>query len=101
MRIPNVRLGCTFLPRVRTAAVLANPPNPSFLRPNAALSLRRNLCYTVRKSAEGGLSYGTQMGICRVLWNVHVKNDLENCGDNEVVQQIPDIRFNTPELFVE
>lgn len=33
--------------------------------------------------------------------NVHVKNDLENCGDNEVVQQIPDIRFNTPELFVE
>lgn len=35
------------------------------------------------------------------LGNVHVKNDLENCGDNEVVQQIPDIRFNTPELFVE
>ena len=31
-------------PRVRTAAVLANPPNPSFLRLNAALSLRRNLC---------------------------------------------------------
>ena len=32
--------------------------------------------------------------------NVKVKNDLENCSDNEVVQQIPDIRFNTPELFV-
>lgn len=32
--------------------------------------------------------------------NVKVKNDLENCNDNEVVQQIPDIRFNTPELFV-
>lgn len=33
--------------------------------------------------------------------NVRVKNDLENCGDNEVIQQIPDIRFNTPELFID
>lgn len=33
--------------------------------------------------------------------NVRVKNDLENCGDNEVAQQIPDIRFNTPELFID
>lgn len=33
--------------------------------------------------------------------NVRIKNALENCGDNEVVQQIPDIRFNTPELFID
>lgn len=33
--------------------------------------------------------------------NVRVKNDLENCGDIEAVQQIPDIRFNTPELFID
>lgn len=33
--------------------MLAILSNPNFLRPNAALSLRRNLCYTVRKSAAG------------------------------------------------
>ena len=33
--------------------------------------------------------------------NVRIKNALENCGDNEVAQQIPDIRFNTPELFID
>ena len=47
--------------------MLAILSNPSFLRPNAALSLRRNLCYTVRKSAEGGLIHGAQTGICRVF----------------------------------
>ena len=56
--------------------MLANPPNLSFLRPNAALSLRRNLCYTVRKSVEGGLSYGTQTGICRVLHAVRRKKPI-------------------------
>lgn len=64
------------MPCVRTPAVLANPPNPSFLRPNAALSLRRNLCYTVRKSAEGGLAYGAQTGICRVLHAVRRKKPI-------------------------
>ena len=33
--------------------------------------------------------------------NVHIKNSLEQCGDAEVVRQIPDIRFNTPELFID
>lgn len=33
--------------------------------------------------------------------NVRVKNSLESCGDKEVEQQIPDIRFNTPELFID
>lgn len=33
--------------------------------------------------------------------DVHVKNSLERCGDKEVAQQIPDIRFNTPELFID
>ncbi len=33
--------------------------------------------------------------------NVHVKNALESCRDIEVCQQIPDIRYNTPELFVD
>ncbi len=32
---------------------------------------------------------------------VHVRNALENCDDMEVLQQIPDIRYNTPELFVD
>ena len=53
--------------------MLAVLSNPSFLRPNATLSLRQKLCYTVRKSAEGGLSYGTQTGICRVLQAVRRK----------------------------
>lgn len=33
--------------------------------------------------------------------NVHIKNSMEQCGDAEVVRQIPDIRFNTPELFID
>lgn len=33
--------------------------------------------------------------------HVRVKNSLNDCGDNEVKNQIPDIRYNTPELFIE
>ena len=33
--------------------------------------------------------------------NVRIKNSLEQCDDAEVVRQIPDIRFNTPELFID
>lgn len=33
--------------------------------------------------------------------NVRIKNSLEQCGDADVVRQIPDIRFNTPELFID
>ena len=54
--------------------MLAILSNPSFLRPNAALSLRQKLCYTVRKSAEGGLIYGAQTGICRVLQAIRRKS---------------------------
>jgi len=32
---------------------------------------------------------------------VKVKNSIENCSDNEVKQQLADIRYNTPELFVD
>lgn len=32
---------------------------------------------------------------------VRIKNSLSECGNIEVSQQIPDIRFNTPELFVD
>ena len=72
--------GIPKLPRVRTPAVLAILSDLSFLCPNAALSLRRNLCYTVRKSAEGVLSYGTQTGICRVLYAVRRKAHLRCPG---------------------
>lgn len=33
--------------------------------------------------------------------DVRIKNSLEQCGDADVVRQIPDIRFNTPELFID
>ena len=69
--------------------MLAILSNPSFLRPNAALSLRQKLCYTVRKSAEGGLAYGAQTGICRVLYAkpifvVRVLKDIDT-GESIVV----------------
>lgn len=53
--------------------MLAILSNLSFSRPHAALSLRRNLCYTVRKSAEGWLIHGAQTGICRVLHAIRRK----------------------------
>ena len=33
--------------------------------------------------------------------SIPVKNNLENCGNEEVVQHIPDIHFDTPKLFIE
>lgn len=33
--------------------------------------------------------------------HVRIKNSLKDCGDVEVLQQLPDIKYNTPELFID
>ena len=68
--------------------MLAILSNPSFLRPNVALSLRQKLCYTVRKSAEGGLSYGTQTGICRVLHAIRRKAQGSLCNAAKAIVEV-------------
>ena len=54
-----------------------------------------------RESATYIKAHQTQFVILDDEGDVRIKNSLEQCGDAEVVRQIPDIRFNTPELFID
>ena len=54
-----------------------------------------------RESATFIKAHQTQYIVLDDEGNVHIKNSIEQCSDVEVVRQIPDIRFNTPELFVD
>ena len=53
---------------------------PVFSAPTPLFLFVKKLCYNVRKSARGGLSYGTQTGICRVLQAVRRKAHLRCPG---------------------
>ena len=54
-----------------------------------------------RESATYIKAHQTQYVVLDDEGNVRIKNSIEQCSDVEVVRQIPDIRFNTPELFID